>query len=483
MATRAYKIVDKLLYELAQEFPYTKAPDKHELAFIKPKRKTLWGSRMVKALMAHPQNIFTVKIMHSIDLYLHNTKRLQYNEQNNIANKFMYYNVVPIMFLTQGEWNSLHRSYRKLFSQSICIGCPGMGMIHNKAKLTRLLNEESCFCATKQFYPRTYILPEDEKMFLFEQNSFCKQPKSSQNKQAGEVEFIIKPSKNDCGKGISLVTDKSDIDFQEFVVLQEYIKNPLLLNNHKFDLRLYIFIASLKPLQIYVYDEGLVRFAAVEYSQKLRKNNNIVNNNNILGDYMINGFNEENTESKRKINDFETLCTHLTNNSLNQNHASYQQQWSLEKFWKELEKKQSFANFSNLRCKQQKDFFKSQTVRKESWKQFIVSQVHDIVRNVFTVALPKLQSAFPKPFTKGKNHQGRCFEILGMDILIDANYKCWLLEINRRPSLMCQTEAAKMVKTHLINDIFKMLMPRIHCQQEELPVILSPSNTRFNRII
>ena len=47
--------------------------------------------------------------------------------------------------------------------------------------------------------------------------------------------------------------------------MSRYIENPLLLNGYKFDLRIYVAITSYDPLRVYVYREGLVRFASEKY--------------------------------------------------------------------------------------------------------------------------------------------------------------------------------------------------------------------------
>jgi len=49
------------------------------------------------------------------------------------------------------------------------------------------------------------------------------------------------------------------------VIVSRYIHNPLLVNGYKFDLRIYVLLTSVNPLRIYIYDEGLVRFATETY--------------------------------------------------------------------------------------------------------------------------------------------------------------------------------------------------------------------------
>ncbi len=52
-----------------------------------------------------------------------------------------------------------------------------------------------------------------------------------------------------------------------------------------------------------------------------------------------------------------------------------------------------------------------------------------------------------------------CFELYGFDVLIDAQLKPWLIEVNASPSLTTTTEVDRQIKMNLINDCFRIVIP------------------------
>ncbi len=50
------------------------------------------------------------------------------------------------------------------------------------------------------------------------------------------------------------------------MLASRYIMNPHLINGFKYDLRVYVLVTSYCPLKVYIYNDGLVRFATEKYS-------------------------------------------------------------------------------------------------------------------------------------------------------------------------------------------------------------------------
>ena len=81
--------------------------------------------------------------------------------------------------------------------------------------------------------------------------------------------WIVKPPGKNNGSGIYVINHPDEIpktSGDETVLVQRYITNPYLIRRCKFDLRIYVLLTGLDPLKIYIYEEGLVRFAVNDFS-------------------------------------------------------------------------------------------------------------------------------------------------------------------------------------------------------------------------
>ena len=154
-----------------------------------------------------------------------------------------------------------------------------------------LMRLQSIFPEDYNFFPPTYNLPADFKEFLTQVN------------QKRNRTFIVKPEASCQGKGIfltrdpeSLTTEKTILTTQggvvEHMVVQRYMHKPYLIDGYKFDLRIYVLVNGISPLRVYVYKDGLARFATVKYQSPAPSNLN-------------------------------NLCMHLTNYAINKESTAF----------------------------------------------------------------------------------------------------------------------------------------------------------------
>jgi len=54
-------------------------------------------------------------------------------------------------------------------------------------------------------------------------------------------------------------------------------------------------------------------------------------------------------------------------------------------------------------------------------------------------------------------HRSNCFEVYGYDIMIDSDFKPWLIEINLSPSLACESQLDQQIKSQLVADVFNLV--------------------------
>jgi hypothetical protein len=142
---------------------------------------------------------------------------------------------------------------------------PCMNQLLRKGPLTLALNVlRSIYTDQYDFYPRTWFLPEQFDEFRTE-CAYIHERQTRLNKHL--TTFIVKPNDASQGEGINLIKEpKEFLQIQALsirnrtrsYIVQEYIDNPFLIDGLKFDLRIYVVLTSLKPLEIHICDEGII---------------------------------------------------------------------------------------------------------------------------------------------------------------------------------------------------------------------------------
>ncbi|XP_067133771.1 tubulin monoglutamylase TTLL4-like [Centruroides vittatus] len=286
----------------------------------------------------------------------------------------------------------------------------------NIMKMNKKFRDEE-FC----FMPETYILPQDMKNLV----EIWKEE---------EINWIVKPPASARGTGVTVINRWEDIPKNIPVIVQRYLSQPYLVNGTKFDLRIYVLVTSFYPLKIYIYNNGLVRFASVKYS----------NSKKHLGEKFM----------------------HLTNYSINCKNSSYTvnnniklcngHKWTLKSLWKYLQQ----YNIDTDKV----------------W-----SCIKDVVVKTM-ISCEDPIGTLVRSYTKNRYS---CYELFGFDILLDRNLKPWLLEVNISPSLHSNSELDKFIKCSLIKDVLNTVglhIPSLEIsvkQQQELLAKCNITNTKF----
>ncbi|XP_053613829.1 probable beta-tubulin polyglutamylase isoform X3 [Plodia interpunctella] len=265
-----------------------------------------------------------------------------------------------------------------------------------KDKLFKNIEKMQYFRGLKHFdfVPTTFLMPAEYK-------ELC----STHYRTKGP--WIVKPAASSRGRGIYIVNTPEQIPKGENVVVAKYIDKPLLIGGHKCDLRLYVCMTSIDPLLIYLYEEGLVRFATVKYD---KTNKNLWN-----------------------------PCMHLCNYSINKYHTDYIKcddpnagnighKWTLSALLRHLRKQG-----------------RNTTALMAAIEDLVVKSILSSAQTITAAARVFVPNFF------------NCFELFGYDILIDEMLKPWLLEINLSPSLACESPLDARVKSALLADTLTLV--------------------------
>uniref|UniRef100_A0A673NNS9 Tubulin polyglutamylase TTLL4-like n=1 Tax=Sinocyclocheilus rhinocerous TaxID=307959 RepID=A0A673NNS9_9TELE len=130
---------------------------------------------------------------------------------------------------------------------------PGSFQIGRKDRLWRNLSKMQAHFGKREFgfFPRSFILPQDIKLL-----------RKAWEDGGSKQKWIVKPPASARGIGIQVIHKWSQMPRKRPLLVQKYLHKPYLISGNKFDLRIYVYVTSYDPLRVYIFNDGLVRFAS-----------------------------------------------------------------------------------------------------------------------------------------------------------------------------------------------------------------------------
>ena len=295
-------------------------------------------------------------------------------------------------------------NYKNIRPWQILNRIPFSNVLCLKSEMYKILKDGiQLFPNLYDFIPKTFLLPEEFDSFL---NDFI--TKSNEVEDINEDLYIIKPSNGSLGNGIRILYKGDTIEnVSHKSVAQAYIPS-YLIDERKFDLRIYVLVTSVDPLEIFVYRDGLARFCSVKSTVKSRfsKLTNVTLNKSKL-------YQNKSPETISKVLS-EFLIKHFDEETINS-------------LWKEIDRIVVLTMFSAQRY---------------------------------------MQFGQEKYLPKNCVFYSKCFQIFGFDILLGKdNLKPYLVEVNYRPSLHFMRGSERRMKVKMLTEAIKIAAPYQHVQE------------------
>lgn len=187
--------------------------------------------------------------------------------------------------------------------------------------------------------------------------------------------WILKPTNASKGKGVRVLRDVAEAPLAPDWLVQEYLDNPHTIRGHKYVLRLYVLISSLAPLRVYLYRQGFAKLASEPWDP----------------------------------DDADNPFSQLTNPDI---------------------------NALNTRAEVPVEF-----IDLDRYRAWLGDQGHDadalfarIEELVALTAIAGVDAMRSRTAAVGADPRG-CYELLGLDCMLDDTLKPWILECNLSPSL------------------------------------------------
>ena len=215
--------------------------------------------------------------------------------------------------------------------------------------------------------------------------------------------WILKPTNASKGKGVRVLQDVAEAPLAQDWLVQEYVANPHTIRGHKYVLRLYVLITSLEPLRVYLYRQGFAKLASEPWDPE----------------------------------DADNPFSQLTNPDINALNSS-------------AEVPVEFIDLARYRT----------WLRDQGHDDAdLFARIDDLVALTAISAVDAMRS---RTAEVGADPRG-CYELLGLDCLVDDTLTPWILECNLSPSLgICAAPETggrieEAVKSGLVRDMVSLI--------------------------
>ncbi len=220
---------------------------------------------------------------------------------------------------------------------------------------------------------------------------------------APERRWILKPKNASRGRDIRVLEDVATVPTDPKWMVQRYVDDPHTIRGHKYVLRLYVLITSAVPLRVYLYHEGFAKLASEPYD----------------------------------LDDLSNVFSHLTNPDINATNTT------------------AAAPVVFIPLGDYRAWLREQGHDDDA----LFARIHDLV----TLTAVAARETFRARLAEVEADTVGCYELLGLDCLIDRRLTPWIMECNLSPSLdICAApedggEVEYRIKRQLVHDMVAML--------------------------
>ncbi|KAK3263624.1 hypothetical protein CYMTET_27583 [Cymbomonas tetramitiformis] len=221
--------------------------------------------------------------------------------------------------------------------------------------------------------------------------------------------WVVKPSEAARGEGVKVGDNLKRVTQYAMDgphrVIQKYMESPFAVRGHKMDVRQWVLVTRADPLEVYFFDECLIRLSSAPYSLDPRG--------------------------------FPDTAVHVCNQTLQKTVASYnaatgfagdKNMWSSARMKQYLEEETHWGG--------------------AAWEDEVVPRMKEVALQVLRCAAPDLT----------QREGGGAFELLGFDFLLDESLGVWLLEINESPCLRPSTPAKAAACSRMMDGLIRLVL-------------------------